>query len=246
MKKIFTILTTTALFTLISSQVKAQDTKEYVKSYMNFFGGSSLPLGDFGKADYYNNNAGFAKRGVVFGLEGAYYFYKNLAFVATVSYQDQGELSQNDVQTLANGYNTSLNKEATTVVSDNRYINANILGGPQYSFVYHKFTFDVRAVAGIVKSFSTPLFTAQYTNSTNTSTVALNQLSSSAKALAYGGGVGFRYNLGDSWDVNLRCNYIASPGIKISYSGTTTTNERMQTRQPITEIQTTLGIALHF
>ena len=190
------------------------------------------------------NSAGFAKKGVVFGLDGAYYFYKNLAFAATFSYQDQGELSQNDAQNLSNGYNTDFKTSSTLTTTVNRYQNINLMGGPQYSFVYRKFTFDVRASAGIIKSFSTPSVEAEFTNADNTF-VTINQNSSKATAFAYGGGAGVRFSLGDNWDLNLRGSYISSSGLSISNTNNTGSIGRFQTKQPITEIQTTLGISLH-
>ena len=243
MKKTFTILTT-ALIILVSFKTKAQDTKEYVKSYISFLGGQSLPVSNFGQSNYSNNSAGFAKKGTVFGLEGAYYFYKNLGFVATLSYVDQGELSQNDVQNLSDGYNASFNKLYTNVTAVNRYNSLNLLGGPQYSFVYHKFTLDLRATAGIIKSYSTPSIQIQYTEG-NSTLVTFSQNSSKGDAFAYGGGAGLRFSLGEHWDVNLRGNYLNSAGIKISNTNNNGSVGRFVTKQPITEIQTTLGISLH-
>ena len=243
MKKTFTILTT-AIIILVSLKTKAQDTKEYVKSYLGLTGGLSIPVGDFASTDYSNNKAGFAKRSVVIGLSGAYYFYKNLAFAATFSFQDQGELSQNDAQTLANGYNADFKTSSTNVTTVNRYHNLNLMGGPQYSFIYHKFIFDIRAAAGLIKSLSTPSISTEYTKSNNTY-VIFNQNSSTAKAFAYGAGAGVRFSLGDNWDVNLRGNYIASDGINIPNQNNSGAIGRFQTKQPISEIQTTIGISVH-
>ncbi len=243
MKKTLTIVTTT-LIILIASKTQAQDIKEYVKSYINFVGGFSIPTGNFAKTDYNNNSAGFAKRGPVFGLEGAYYFYKNLAFVAALTYQDQGELSQNDVQNLANGYNTSFNRDYAIGTGVGRYNSVNILGGPQYSFVYKKFTLDLRASVGIIRSFSTPTLSIEFVNTTNTS-VIYSQNSAKGTVFAYGGGAGLRYALGDHWFVNLRGNYINSDGFKVSNTNNPGTVGRFVTRQPVTELQTTLGIAVN-
>lgn len=242
MKKKFTILTT-AIIILISFKTQGQDTKEYVKSYFGLIGGVAIPLGDFSKAIYNNNNAGFAKKGMVLGVNGAYYFYKNLAFAATLSYQDLGELTQDDAQTLANGYNSDFKTNSTSVTTANRYNSVNIMGGPQYSFVYHKFIFDVRAAAGFIKSFSTPSTTVEFT--TNNTYTIIGQNSSKATAFAYGAGAGVRFSLGDNWDVNLRGNYIQSDGLKITNQNNTGSLGRFQTKQPISEIQTTIGISLH-
>jgi hypothetical protein len=246
MKKNFTILSA-ILITLFSFKAKAQDEdKPQAKSYMTFFGGSSAPLGTFGGTDYNNNNDGFAKRSLTFGLDGAVYIYKNLAISATFAFADQGELSQADVQNLANGYNTSFIKDQTSVTAINRYHSVILMAGPQYSFIHKKFTFDVRADAGLYRSLKTPSLTIIFDYSSN-SGQTYYQLSSGATSLAYGGSAGIRYSLGDSWDVGLKFNYITSSGIKITNTGGDAgTTGRYQTNLPINLIQTTLGMTLKF
>jgi hypothetical protein len=244
MKKKLTILST-LIIALFSINAKAQDAKTPIKSYLSFFGGVSNPTGNFAQSVYSNNSAGFAKSGVTLGLDGAVYVYKNLAIGVTFSFQDQGELNQTDVQNLANGYNTSFTKDQTVVTAVNRYHNINLMAGPQYSFVYKDFTLDLRAAAGIIKSTSTPSTSVVFDNSTNPSEV-LHQLNSKAFTLAYGGSAGLRYSLSDTWDVGIKGNYINSEGIKISNSNNPGTTGRFVTNQPISEFQTTLGIALKF
>src|SRR3569832_1977663 len=63
-KRIFTTLII-AFFAFIASRANAQDAQ--VKSYFGFFGGVSNPLGEFKKADYYDNKSGFAKIGLTYG-----------------------------------------------------------------------------------------------------------------------------------------------------------------------------------
>jgi hypothetical protein len=245
MKKNLTILSV-VLVTLISFKAKAQDeTDTKAKSYIAFLGGFSNPLSNFGSTNYGDNSAGFAKKGATFGLEGADYFYKNLAFAITFTYQDQGELNATDVQNLSNGYNASFNKDETTITAVDRYENLNLMGGPQYSFLYKKFTLDLRAEAGVIKSISTPSLAIDFDYSTNTNTT-LHQYSSSALAFAYGGSVGLRYKLSDSWDIGLKANYINCDGIKIVNSNNPGTTGRFVTNQPISEIQAVFGITLKF
>jgi hypothetical protein len=244
MKKIFTLLSA-ILITLISFSARAQDkdTKEYVKSYLGLLGGISNPSGNFAQANYSNNSAGFAKKGFTTGLDGAFYIYKNLAIGATFTFQDQGELNSADVQNLSTGYNTDFNKDITTVNAVNRYNNFNLMAGPQYSFAISKFTIDMRVSAGLVKSTSTPSLAIVFDNSNNPG-LTLEQHSSEAKAFAYGGSAGLRYNLGGSWDIGLKANYINSNGLTITNGNNPNTMGRFVTKQPITELQTTLGISL--
>ncbi|MGZ3871316.1 MAG: hypothetical protein ACXVJD_00275 [Mucilaginibacter sp.] len=248
MKKTLTLL---SIITLISFYAKAQDDsdlKEYVKSYIALSGGLSYPQGDFAKSTYGNYKAGFAKRGATFGLDGAYYFYKNLGFGATFSFQDQGELTLGDAQNLADGYNSILKVNSTLVTAVNRYHNLNLLGGPQYSFTYGKFILDLRAEAGMVKSSSTPEITI-YVSGANNSSQTIIQHSSKSSAFAYGGKAALRWGFADGWDLGLHVDYVASDGIKILTDGDTGalgTTGRNISKQPISEIRTTLGIGIHF
>ena len=244
MKITFTLLS--AIFiTLISFSAEAQDDKQYVKSYISIMGGISNPSGDFKQTNYYNNDAGFAKKGVTFGLEGAYYLYKNFGIGVNFSFQDQGELTFNDAQALATGYNASYVKDNTTVTAVNRYHNLSLMLGPQYSFLYKKFTLDLRAEGGYIKSSSTPNISVAFDNSDNT-TQTITQLSSTAKAFGYGGLAGLRYRFADNWDVGIRGTYLKSNGIDIKNAGPTITTGRLVTKLPIEVIQTTASITLRF
>ncbi|BAU55100.1 outer membrane beta-barrel protein [Mucilaginibacter gotjawali] len=245
MKKHLTILSA-ILISLFSLNVKAQDDKPVAKSYLTFMGGTSIPLGSFASTNYSDNKSGFAKKGPTFGLDAAVYVYKSLAIGATFSFQDQGELSQADAQNLANGYNASFTKNQSSVTTVNRYHNLNLMAGPQYSFLYKNFTLDLRADAGLIKSSSTPSIIIVFNNSSNSGST-YNQLSSGATAFAYGGSAGLRYALSDSWDVGIRTNYVTSSGLKIENTGGDTgTVGRFQTKLPISEIQTTIGMTLKF
>jgi len=244
MKKNFTILSA-LLITLFSLTAKAQDDKPQAKSYMAFIGGLSNPLGDYASTSYSNNNAGFAKKGVTYGLDFGIYLKKNFGIGINLSVQDQGELNATDVQNLANGYNASFTKNQTSVTAVGRFSNVVLMVGPQYSFLYKNFTLDLRASAGVIKSFTTPATTIVAYPSTTGQTYY--QLSSGAVAVAYGASIGLRYSLGDSWDVGLKLNYINSSGLKINNTGGDSASmSRFQTNMPVSLIQPTLGITLKF
>ncbi len=159
MKKNLTILSAILItLFLFSLKASAQDDNPQAKSYLTFLGGISSPLSNFGQANYSNNSAGFAKPGPVFGFDVGIYVYKNLAIGITTSFQDQGELDFNNVTQLANGYNTSFKKDLTNVTAVDRNESINLMAGPQYSFLYKKFTLDLRASAGIIKSDFNPIY----------------------------------------------------------------------------------------
>jgi len=244
MKKTLTLLSI-VLISIISSKVKAQDVPEYVKSYFGVMGGISTPTGNFGSYDYSNGKSGFAKPGITYGLNGAYYFYKNLAIAASFSFQDQGELTGNDAQILANGYNTDFNKDNTEVTVSDRYHNITLMAGPQYSFVYHKLTIDLGLSAGLIKSYSSPEIAVVFNESTNTD-LTLHQNSSNGSAFAYGGSAALRLNIGGSWDLTLKGNYVASGGVAVDNTNNDGAIGRFITKQPISVFQTTLGFTFRF
>ncbi|HZY38354.1 MAG TPA: outer membrane beta-barrel protein [Mucilaginibacter sp.] len=245
MKKNFTILSA-ILITLISLTAKAQDDKPEAKSYIAFIGGLSSPLGSYGSNDYANNNAGFAHKGQTFGLDFGIYLHKNFGIGISLTVQDQGELDSAQIVGLANGYNSSFTKNQTSVTSVGRFSNMTLMVGPQYTFLYKKFALDLRASAGLIKSFTTPALTIVFDYSSN-SGQTYYQESSGALAFAYGASAGLRYTLSDSWDVGLKVNYINSSGLKINNTGGDAgTTGRFQTNMPVSLIQPTLGITLKF
>jgi hypothetical protein len=239
MKRLFTLLSI-SLITLIGFSAKAQ-----VKSYIGLYGGISNAVSNFGQSDYYNNQGGFAKRGATFALDGAYYFYKKLAIGATVSFQDQGELNNNDVNTLAAGYTSSFKADQSTVTSVGRFHSLNVLLGPQYSFEFHQFILDLRASAGIIKVFSTPDITTSLVG-VPTQTASFEQKSASTTIMGYGGNVGLRWKFSDNWCLGIKGAYVGSQGYTVTNSGhtTETTVGRLVTKQPVSEIQTTIGLTV--
>jgi len=227
------------------AQDKAQDNKIYEKSYIALYGGVSNPTGNYGSTDYNNNKSGFAKKGVTFGIEGAIYVYKNLGIGYTLSFQDQGKLIYDDTYSLAQNYTTSYAADGTTVSATGRYHNWNILVGPQYSFVYHKFVLDLRASAGFIKMASTPEISVQVTGVPE-QTAIFYQRKSSAFVVGYGGNVGLRYKLSDGFAIGVKGAYISSPGPSIKTEGRTDNLGRLVTKLPISEFQTTLGFTIIF
>jgi hypothetical protein len=244
MKKNFTILSLIFL-SLFSLTAKAQDDEPEARSYMAFIGGLSFPMGNYGSNNYANSSAGFAGRGQVYGLDFNIILHKNFGLGITAAVQDQGELDSAQVSNLAAGYNSSFSKDQTSVTSVGRYSNLVLMLGPTYTFLFKKFSVDLRAQAGIIKSFTTPALTIVFDYSTN-SGQTYYQISSGAVDFAYGGSAGLRYTLSDSWDVGIKLNYVASPGLKINNSTTDPGIGRYQTNMPVNLLQTDLAITLKF
>lgn len=235
-KKIFTSLII-AFFAFLALGARAQ-----VKSYFGFFGGLSNPIGDFKSTDYNNNQSGFAKRDLAYGLDGTYYIYKNFGIGASFTYQDNGELNQTDVNNLAAGYTNSYSAAQSTVTATNRYQSINFLVGPQYTFTKGKFLFDLRASAGIVKVYSTPA-TSILLGGVTDQTGYFYQKGASATLLGYSGTAALRYKLSDNVFLTLRGAYLYSSGPSVTNQDRTTDLGRIVTKQPITTINTTIGLS---
>ncbi|GLU53981.1 outer membrane beta-barrel protein [Dyadobacter frigoris] len=240
MRKLLTLLT------ILISNLIADNAQAQLKSYIGISAGLSTPTGNFAKSDYgpiyhENNKAGYAKNGITMGVDGAYYFYKNLAIAGNLTFQDQGGLSKKDVENLAAGYTDGFAVDNSTVTANKRYNSLNALAGPQYSFVFNKVILDVRAMAGVIKSLSTPETRVDLEDDP---THTFYQRSSKSASFAYGAGLGLRYYISKKLGVVLRGNYINSDGIKITNENRNINAGRLVTKQPISLIQTTLGLTL--
>jgi len=246
MKKIYTIVSISILI-LTAFDAGAQDAAKQ-KSYISLYGGFSNPLGNYASTDYYNNKSGFAKRGVTFAIDGAYYLKKNFAIAGIISFQDQGKLTgggTGDTFALAQGYQASYSADNAKVDGYDRYHNWNILVGPQYSFTYKDFILDLRASAGLVWVTSTPATNVTLTGVPE-QTATFYQFRSHGKLFGYGASGGLRYKLGDTWTVGIKESYIASGGTTVTNSVRTENLGRVVTKLPISELQTTLGFSISF
>ncbi|MFI5162907.1 MAG: outer membrane beta-barrel protein [Sphingobacteriales bacterium] len=237
MKKVFTIV-------FLATIIFAFSAKAQVKSYIAISGGMSNPLGSYGSTDYSNNQAGFAKRGITFALDGAYYIKKNFGIGATISFQDQGKLNSNDAVLLAQGYTNTYTADQTTLNAFDRFHNFNILIGPQYSFTYHDFILDLRASAGITVVTSTPETNIKLVGVPEQTNI-FYQYRSHGTEFAYGGSAGLRYKLSDGLSLGIRSGYVASQGAPVTNSKRDETLGRDVTRIPIKELQTTIGLYIN-
>jgi len=248
MKKNLTILFTLVI-AFIATNVQAQDIPPG-KNFLGLYAGISQPVGVFKSTDYYDNQAGLARQSVTYGISWAHYFTKHVAGVIDFSFQDQGRPSSDALQGLSNGYNADFNSETTTVTITQRYQNFNILLGPQYSFFFGKFSLDLGASAGLLKSFDTPEYEVnvykQQISSTTVESTTFYQRSSHASAFAYSGNIGLKLNLSEGFGFALNAKYVGCDGIAITNESNTFTNGRLQTKQPINVVQGTLGIFFHF
>jgi len=239
MKRIYIILSISFLI-CTSFSAGAQ-----VKSYVSLYGGLSIPNGNYGSQDYSNNQSGFAKKGVVFQVDGAYYVKKNFGIGASISWQDQGKFNEAMATTLASGYVASYSADQATVTASGRFHSWNFLIGPQYAFTYKDFILDLRANAGFIDVTSTPETSIVITGVPE-QTATFYQRASHGTVFGYGGTAGLRYKLGEGFSLGLRAAYVASPGTNVKNDGRTLTEGRLVTKLPISELQTTFGFTISF
>jgi hypothetical protein len=239
MKRVYTIISI-SVFICTAFSARAQ-----VKSYISLYGGLSSPTGNYGSADYYNNKAGFARKSAVFQLEGAWYIKKNFGIGVTISWQDQGKLDTSRTGPLSRGYVASYHADQAMVTATGRFHSWNALVGPQYSFTYKDFILDLRADAGLIWVTSTPETSITLTGVPE-QTAIFYQRASHGMALGYGGTAGLRYKLSDGFSLGIRAAYVASPGTSVTNDGRTLTEGRLQTKIPVSELQTTLGFTVSF
>ncbi len=250
MKQTFTLLAA-AFFMLMAFNAKAQDVQEddnapvKSKSYISLGVGQSRPFSDFKATDYSNPKAGFAKKGLVYSLDGAHYFLKRLALGYAVTYQDHGNFTYDDDYKLSQGYTDDYIADGSVVTANKRYKSLNILLGPQYSVVTGAFSFDFRASVGAIKNFATPQLAVQI-NGVDAQTSEFIQQSSNKFAFAYGGSLGIRLNTGAGWGLFLKGNYVNSAGPKITYTDRTLVLGRTVVKQPMTEGQVLFGLYKEF
>ena len=219
--------------------------QDKAKNFIGFTVGASIPLGDFAKSETgafnnWNNSAGFAKTGVAVGVEGAYYFLRKIGLGGTIYFSDHGGFSKSDVAKLGDSYTDAFGVDESTVSTTGRYRSLNVMVGPYFSFPMNKFTVDVRLMGGLLKSFSTPEMTVQLEDNTESK---FTQASSTSSAFGWQAGAGLRYSLTDKIGLVFRADYFSSSGVTVDNENRTNSAGRMVTKQPISWVNSSIGIS---
>lgn len=244
MKKTLIILISALLTGSIAmAQDNTKSDAPKAKSFIGIAGGYSNLMGHLTKTDYADNTSGYAnKSGFNLGIEGAYYFHKNIGIGGVYS---NTSFYSNGLQSMADGYKDSFDVDSTTVDVSGRYTMNNILIGPYFSFPVKKFTFDIRVVAG-VSIAKTPKYTVYLEDQEN---ATFYQNSSKATAFAFQLGAGVRYSIINNLCVKLNVDYLnTNPNFKIDNGNRANNAGRLITNyhQPIGILQLNLGIAYQF
>jgi opacity protein-like surface antigen len=233
------------LLTLISLPILAQDA---AKSFVGISGGISAPLGNYSKTDMgtfnnWNNKSGFAKTGFNVELEGAYYLFPKIGIGGVLNFSDHGRLNKSDAQKLGDSYTDAFAVDFTTVSASKRYQTLNLLVGPCLSLPFNKLTFDFRLLGGLTKSLSTPEISVQLEDDPAN---VFTQKSSTASAFGWQAGIGLRYSITEKIALSIRGDYFSTGGVKITNENRNNTAGRLVTKQAMSWINASLGLAYVF
>ena len=214
------------------------------KSYVGVQAGVSVPTSKFSKADYGDNQAGFAKTGFHVAVDGAHYFGGGLLGLAgQLAFSDNGGLTKADLQKIGNGFTDGFGVDQSTISGDGRYRRLTGMVGPAVMIGGDKLKLEIRALAGVVKSLGTPEVTVQLEDNTDTPLV---QHSSTSTVFGYQAGLGVHYAFTDRIGLVLRGDYLKAGDLTIGNDNRLNNAGRYNEKQPLTALNTSLGLTFHF
>jgi hypothetical protein len=233
-------------FILLAWNVDAQRTG----SFVGIQAGASTPTGAFSKTDVgsfgnWNNTSGFAKTGMLLGVDAAWMITRSFGVAGSVYYADHGELSQSDATALANSFTEAFGVDQSAVSTQGRYRSLNFLLGPCYALhLSEKFSLDFRVMGGLLKSLSTPQVAITLTD--DDTDYSFSQNASTHAAFGWQAGTGIRYKLSAKFSLLVRVDYFQSPGVIIDNSNRVNNAGREVTRQPMSWLNSTAGVVFAF
>ena len=220
-------------------------------SFVGISGGISLPTGNWGKSDfissttgYVSDPAGFAAKGPIGELDGAYFFSKHIAVGFLFSY---ATYKTKDLNTLSAGYQDSFDVDQVTTTSDS-YKSWSLMPGLYFDFpLAPKLSVTARAMAGIAHT-STPLIMVDVEDG-GIDDGTFEQKSASKTAFGLDGGIGLSYKVIKCLAINLRGDYFYSkPDFTIENTQRANAAGRYITEynQPLAGLNVSLGVAFLF
>jgi opacity protein-like surface antigen len=240
MKLVYSLLLYLMIALVVSGQQKATH-------YIGISGGISAPTGMYSRTDAgtfgnWNNSSGYAKTGFNLGLEGAYHFLPNVGIAGSINFSDHGRLSGTDVQKLADSYTDAFAVDYSTVSTQGRYQTLNLFAGPCFSLPVKNFTFEARILGGLTQNLSSPEIYVTLEDNPD----GFTQKSSSHNAFGWQTGLGIHYAFTEKISVMIRGDYFHTNGIKIDNENRNNSAGRLVTNQPMSWINTSVGLAYSF
>jgi hypothetical protein len=218
---------------------------------LEFDGGVSLPLGNFGKTSTASSlislngtksdNNGYAKTGGFFSADGAWFFSKYFGIGGMFKY---GTYGMKGIDSLSQGYEESFDVDTTRTYVTN-YKVWSITPGLYFNMpLMSKLSVTARALVGIA-SARTPQIYVNIEDGGVTDPPAI-QYSASKVAFAADLGVGLRYYIVRGLSINIKADYFyTKPDFTINNSQryTYTGREVYSYNQPLESINFSAGLA---
>jgi hypothetical protein len=179
---------------------------------LEFDGGVSLPLGNFGKTSTASSlmstdgtigdTHGYANTGGFFSIDGAWFFSKYFGIAGMFKY---GSYSLKGVDSLSQGYEESFDVDTTRTYTTS-YKVWSVMPGLYFNLpLARNFAFDARALVGIAGA-STPQIYVNIEDGGVTDPPAI-QYSASKVAFAADLGIGLRYSIYHGLSINIKADY---------------------------------------
>jgi opacity protein-like surface antigen len=219
-------------------------------SFIGITGGLSIPTGNWAKANFVSSVSGFAgdpsgyaKKGGLGGVEGAYFFSKHVGIGALANYATY----KTNIKPLSDGYQDSFDVDQVTTTASG-YKIWNFLPGFYFDLpVWKRLSVTARALAGISHA-STPAISVDVEDGGNDDGT-FEQKEASKTAFAFDLGAGLSYRIGHCFAVNLKADYFnTKPDFTIENSQRLNSAGRLITSydQPLSAVNVSLGVAYVF
>lgn len=210
------------------------------KGYIGLGLGPSFALGDFASVDGDNDNAGFAKGGLLFDLSFGYKLNDRFGFAGLI--RSQAHTVNADALARAG----ALPGYLLTVQADAYGIGAYFLGGYGSFEINESMSFETRAMIGYAVT-QAPAVNYRYSNLTNGQIFLFDQGAASAGAFAYDLGVGIRRNLGKRFSMASMLDVMGTnPEFEYQIINLDGSRTFSVVNQPVMALNVTINFAYRF
>ncbi len=237
-----------------SNPAKSADNSTMTNGFIGLLGGYSLSMGNWTHTSYItgdagkwlsnnpdNLSAGFAGNGSTFGIEGAWYFCKNVGIGGLVSYS---HYAFNGLDSLSAGYDKSFDVDQITTTVSGGYDIVNFMTGLYFRFPCSD-KLDVTAkLLGGFTSATTPQIAVDVEDG-GVDDGSFYQQRCTANSFGYMAGLGVSYKLNNWLGLNLQGIYASSePDFMIDNTNRNNSIGRLITeyKQPLTNFNICLGV----
>jgi opacity protein-like surface antigen len=219
-------------------------------SFIGITGGLSIPTGNWAKSNFVSSVSGFvsdpsgyAKKGAISGVEGAYFFSKHFGIGALANYATY----KTNIKPLSDGYQDSFDVDQVTTTASG-YKIWNFMPGLYFDLpVCKKLAVTARALAGISHA-TTPSIAVDVEDGGNDDGT-FEQKEASKTAFAFDLGAGLSYRIVKCVAINLKADYFnTKPDFTIENTQRVNSAGRRidSYNQPLAAINVSLGVAYVF